>query len=143
MFKFISILLVALVFEAVGVVFLNKGLKQVKGVETISITEVVRMVKQGITQPYILYGVFFEFLFFLGLLYLMSNSDVSFLWPLTSLSFVITTLAAKLFLHEQVNGLRWAGIILIVGGAALVSWSETAKKTNEKPDAQPTVVVSK
>jgi len=72
-------------------------------------------------------GVFFEALFFLCLLMLMSRSDISFLWPLTALSFVMTTLAALLFLGEKVSSVRWAGVVFIVLGAALISYSEHSK----------------
>ncbi len=58
---------------------------------------------------------------------LLKQSDVSLVWPLTSLGFVLTALAAKFILHEQVNFARWCGVGLIVAGAALVSWSERNK----------------
>jgi uncharacterized membrane protein len=58
---------------------------------------------------------------------LMSKSDISFLWPLTALSFVMTTLAALVFLNEQVSFVRWAGVVFIMIGAALISYSEHAK----------------
>ena len=79
------------------------------------------------TNPHILLGVFFEALFFACLLILMSKSDISFLWPLTALSFVFATLAAMWFLHEQVSPIRWAGVVFIMIGAALISYSEHAK----------------
>jgi drug/metabolite transporter (DMT)-like permease len=47
---------------------------------------------------------------------------------LTALGFVFTTLAAKIISHEDVSGLRWTGVILIVIGALLVGWSEKQKK---------------
>src|SRR6266446_385661 len=72
-------------------------------------------------------GVVFEALFFACLLILMSKSDITFLWPLTALSFVMTTLAALLFLGEEVSPVRWAGVIFIVIGAALISYSEHSK----------------
>ena len=50
------------------------------------------MVKAGVTNPYVLLGVFFEALFFVCLLILMAESDISFLWPLTGLSFVMRRL---------------------------------------------------
>jgi drug/metabolite transporter (DMT)-like permease len=96
------------------------------------------MIKAGATSPQILLGVFFEALFFVSLLILLSKSDISFLWPLTGLSFVFATIAAILFLHEHVSGVRWAGVILIMLGAALISYSEQSK---EKP--KPADVVSK
>ena len=54
----------------------------------------------------------------------MSKSDISFLWPLTALSFVFATFAAIWFLNEQVSIVRWAGVIFIMVGAALISYSE-------------------
>jgi len=72
-------------------------------------------------------GSFNKTLFFLCLLMLMSRSDISFLWPLTALSFVMTTLAALLFLGEKVSSDRWAGVVFIVIGAALISYSEHSK----------------
>jgi drug/metabolite transporter (DMT)-like permease len=50
------------------------------------------------------------------------------IWPLTSLGFVLTTLAAKYIRHENVSALRWSGVVLIVIGASLVGWSEKAKE---------------
>jgi len=44
----------------------------------------------------------------------MSKSDISFLWPLTGLSFVFATIAAIWFLNERVSGARWAGVVLIM-----------------------------
>ena len=124
MAKFLIILLVALVLEAIGVVFISRGLKQIGDVERITAGEILRVVRSGVTNSRVLTGVFFEALFFVGLLILMSRNDVSFIWPLTSLGFVITTLAAKFYLHEQVPLMRWAGVMLIVLGAGLISWTE-------------------
>jgi drug/metabolite transporter (DMT)-like permease len=58
----------------------------------------------------------------------MSKSDISFLWPLTALSFVMTTLAALVFLGERVSPIRWAGVVFIMIGAALISYSEHSKE---------------
>ena len=127
MAKLLLILLIGLVFEAAGVVFLKKGITQVGEVKAVSAAEIVRVVKAGATSPSVLLGVFFEALFFACLLVLMAESDISFLWPLTALSFVMTTLAALIFLGEKVSSVRWAGVVFIMIGAALISYSEHAK----------------
>ncbi len=129
MTKLLLILLIGLVFEATGVVLLKKGINKLGDIQRISPAEIVRLVKFGATNPTILLGVFFEALFFGCLLMLLSKSDISFVWPLTALSFVMTTFAALLFLGEQVSSVRWAGVIFIVIGAALISYSEHVKKT--------------
>jgi drug/metabolite transporter (DMT)-like permease len=132
MAKFLFILLIALVLEAIGVVFISRGLKQIGDMERVCFSEICRVVQSGVTNRSIITGVFFEALFFVGLLILMARNDVSFIWPLTSLGFVITTLAAKFYLHEQVPSIRWAGVALIVLGAGLISWTE---QTQPKPAA--------
>jgi drug/metabolite transporter (DMT)-like permease len=62
------------------------------------------------------------------LMLLLRQHDVSLIWPLTSLGFVLTTLAARFIRHEEVPSLRWAGVALIVLGAGLVGWSEVLKQ---------------
>ena len=136
MAKLLLILLIGLVFEATGVVLLKKGITRIGEVQKINVTEMLRVAKAGVTNPNILFGVFFEALFFGCLLVLMSESDISFLWPLTALSFVMTTFAARLFLSEQVSSVRWAGVVLIMLGAALISYSE-----HEKPKAAATTAL--
>ena len=88
---------------------------------------VQQIVQSGATNANILSGVFLEAVFFGTLLYLMSQADLSFIWPLTALGFVLTTLAAKFLLREEVSAVRWSGVILIMAGTALISWSEKAK----------------
>jgi len=104
-----------------------------------SVSEGLRVAKAGVSSPQILLGVLFEALFFGCLLLLMSKSDISFLWPLTGLSFVFATFAAIWFLGEQVSPARWAGVVLIMAGAALISYSEHANpKTEQIPPVAPT-----
>jgi drug/metabolite transporter (DMT)-like permease len=133
MTKLICILLIALVFEAIGVVFLNRGIKQLGDVPRLNVGSVVDVVGRGLKNSNILLGVLFEAIFFGGLLYLMSQGDVSFIWPMTSLGFVMTTLAAKFILQEQVSVARWAGVFLIMAGAGLITWTEQSKPKPVQP----------
>jgi drug/metabolite transporter (DMT)-like permease len=133
MAKLLLILIIGLIFESAGVVLLKKGVTQVGGMEAVNAVEIARIVKAGISSPQMLLGVFFEALFFACLVFLMSRSDISFLWPLTGLSFVFATLAAMLFLHERVSWVRWAGVVLIMIGAALISYSEHRKEKQAPP----------
>src|SRR5687768_5340325 len=117
MAKLIIILLIGLVCEAAGVVYLSAGLKQIGGPKQISASEIRRVILSGVTNRNILAGVFLEAVFFAVLLISLKLWDVSLVWPLTSLGFVLTTLAARYIRHEEVNAMRWAGVFLIVAGA--------------------------
>lgn len=136
MLKLLLILLVGLVFESTGVVLLKKGIMQVGEMHGITLAEILRVTKAGVTNPQILTGVFFEALFFLCLVILMGRSDISFLWPLTALSFVFATIAAIIFLGERVSPMRWVGVILIVIGAGFISYSQHAKEHMPPPARQ-------
>lgn len=133
MIKLLAVLCVGLVLEATGVVHLSRGLKEIGEPARVAVPEILRLLGRGLTNRNILLGVAFEAGFFGCLLFLMSRADVSFIWPLTALSFVATTLAAKFWLHEQVSGLRWCGVALILLGAALITWSEKAKRPQARP----------
>ena len=138
MTKILVILIFALCVEAVGVVFLSKGLKQIGEVQTVSTREISRIIAKGATNSSILLGIALEAAFFGALLYLLSQRDVSLIWPLTALGFLLSALAAKWILKEEVSALRWAGIVLIVIGASLVSYREKAKSN---PPAPPVTTV--
>src|SRR3954464_15753154 len=131
MAKLIIILLIALVFEAMGVVWLSQGLKQIGELQEITANQIFQIVCRGACNRWVLLGVLFETIFFIALLYLLKNWDVSLVWPLTSLGFVLTTVAARFIRDEEVNAWRWGGVALIVTGAILVGYSERAKKARQ------------
>jgi len=135
MAKIFSILVAAAIIESIGVAFLAGGLKEINGVKEVTVSEVVRVAKQGVTNGKIILGVALEAVFFGARCYMMSKWDVSFVWPLTSLGFIVTTLAAQFLLHEKVTPVRWAGVLLIAMGASLTSYSESVKSHATHPSS--------
>jgi drug/metabolite transporter (DMT)-like permease len=57
---------------------------------------------------------------FFSLLAALSKEDVSLVVPVTALSYGAGALGGRLFLGEQVTLRRWAGVLLVCGGVALV-----------------------
>ena len=143
MLKLLLILLFGLACESTGVILLKKGMTHIGDLDGYTVTEMFRMFKAGVTSPQILLGVFFEAVFFGCLLVLMNKSDISFLWPLTALSFVFATLAAMVFLGESVSWVRWIGVALIMLGAAFISYSEHAKGKPAPPASAQSPVTEK
>jgi drug/metabolite transporter (DMT)-like permease len=141
MTKLILIMFVSLSLEAIGVVMLSRGLKEIGGVDRVSVREVVRVARRAVTNRYILVGMLFETLFFAGMVTMMAQADVSFVWPLSALGLVLTTLAAQFFLHEEVSRTRWGGVILMMAGAALITYSEKVKERKPPPSAPPAALI--
>jgi drug/metabolite transporter (DMT)-like permease len=132
MIKWLIILLIGLSFESAGVVMLKKGMTELGGLRVNNVRTAWSAARLGLTNLKIVMGVVCEAIFFGTLLLLMAHSDISFLWPMTGLSFVFATIAATIFLHEEVAAMRWAGVILIVFGAGLISYSEKAAEIKKE-----------
>ncbi len=47
---------------------------------------------------------------------LLSWADLSYVMPVTAISYVVTAFAARLFLGENISPARWAGILLVTAG---------------------------
>jgi drug/metabolite transporter (DMT)-like permease len=135
MIKPVVFLFIALVIEAVGVNYLSKGLKQIGEPQNYSLSEIGQLIRRGVTNRWILLGATLETAFFLMLLALLTRHDVSLIWPLTALGFVLTAFSARFINGEHVSGLRWSGVVLIVVGAALVGWSEKVKERQRAASA--------
>jgi len=56
-----------------------------------------------------------------SLLILLSWEPISFVIPASALSYVVGTFGAKYVLGEQVSPARWAGVLLVCAGVALVA----------------------
>ena len=131
MTKILIILVIAFSFEAIGVITLKRGLDKIgilynaRKADLPVWKNVLRLVGDWFTTRDVLLGLVLETAFFVLLNYLLGLRDVSFIWPLTALSFVLTTLAAKFLLKEEVDGWRWAGVTLIIAGAVLAPLNMT------------------
>jgi drug/metabolite transporter (DMT)-like permease len=135
MTKLVVFLFIALVIEAAGVNYLGKGLKQIGEPQNYGFNEVGQFLRRAATNRWILLGATLETTFFLMLLALLMRHDVSLIWPLTALGFVLTAFSARFINGEHVSGLRWSGVVLIVVGAALVGWSEKVKERKRAASA--------
>jgi drug/metabolite transporter (DMT)-like permease len=58
---------------------------------------------------------------FYALLVLLSWEPVSFVIPASALSYVVGALGAKYILNEEVSSIRWAGVLLVCAGVAIVA----------------------
>ena len=57
---------------------------------------------------------------FFALLATLSVLNVSFVVPVTALSYVVGAFGGAVFLRERVNRQRWFGVLLVVVGVTLV-----------------------
>jgi drug/metabolite transporter (DMT)-like permease len=66
------------------------------------------------------FGVLLMAIAFFALLAMLSWENVSFVIPVTALSYVAGALGGKFLLGERVTPMRWLGVLLVCLGVALV-----------------------
>jgi uncharacterized membrane protein len=81
-------------------------------------------------RPWVTLGVALLILWMFSRMAFLGWADLSFVLPVTSIGYVLVALTGRIFLHEQITARRWAGILLIMAGVALVG-ARTAPHTAE------------
>ena len=77
-------------------------------------------------------GVLLLVLWQLSRMALLSWADLSYVVPVTSVGYVVVALIGKVLLNEDITGRRWAGIVLIMAGVALVGVSAPSTVPREE-----------
>jgi drug/metabolite transporter (DMT)-like permease len=71
-------------------------------------------------NPWVAFGVGLLIVWMVSQMALLSWADLSYVLPVTSVGYVLAAVAGRVFLSEQISPARWTGVLLIVGGVALV-----------------------
>lgn len=106
-----------------GDVLLSRAMKQVGDVHRLwRRGGPLLVLRRVLTNVTFFLGVLAMAIAFFSLLFSLSWADVSLVGPAAaSLTFVANAVAAKLFLHEEVDHRRWIAALLIAGGVALLA----------------------
>jgi drug/metabolite transporter (DMT)-like permease len=111
------------VLNALGNYCLSRGMRTLGAVD-------LRLV----VNPWVLAGVVLLIGWLLAQLSLLSWADLTFVLPISAFSYVASAILGAVSLHEHVTPARWAGILLIAGGVAVVS--RTRARTAPEGDDQ-------
>ena len=117
--------LIVVLSNAVGNLFLTIGMKQ----EAATLGSPQSYIA-AIFHPLVALGIGLLIVWMLSRMALLSWADLSFVLPVTALGYVLSAVLGRVFLDEQISVRRWAGIVLIVAGVALVGW-KTSSATAE------------
>jgi drug/metabolite transporter (DMT)-like permease len=122
LYTWTGVLLVTLT-SVVGDILLSRAMKQVGDVHHLwRRVGVWTIIGRVLTNPNFLVGLTAMALAFFSLLFTLSWGDVSLVSPAaSSLTFMGTTFAAKMFLHEKVDRRRWIAAVLVAAGVALLA----------------------
>jgi len=104
-----------------GDLCITRGMKQLGEISTLHFGTLLRIFGRALANRYFMMGVMGMAVSYFSFLGALRVADLSLVLPATSVSFVITTLGARIFLKETISARRWAGILLVCIGVALIS----------------------
>ena len=110
----------AVIFSAIGNVCLSRGMRCIGETGYNCARDAI---SGTLVHPYIIVGVLLMGAFLLLYLASLSWEDLSYVLPLTAGDYVLITVLAFFFLHENVDALRWTGAVLVTVGIVLVARS--------------------
>lgn len=118
--------IIVVLSNVLGNLALSLGMKAA----VITQTPTVFSYAKAVLSPLVLFGVTLLIVWVLSRMTLMSVADLSYVLPVTSVGYVLSALAGKFFLAEQISGRRWAGTLLIFAGALLVGFTAPRSRTS-------------
>jgi len=136
--KTATVLIIAIVAQAAGDVFLTKGMKTLISLErgggggqSEALSQVLDLALQAMQSPMVWVGTLLLIVFFALFSAALSWADLSFVLPATAFGYVLNVAAGYYFLDEVVSPRRWAGAVIITLGVLFVSRS--GHRTVEAP----------
>jgi len=103
-----------------GELCVSRAMKRVGEVKDFRPRAIVRVILRALRVGWMWAGVGMMALAFFSLLGALSFLNVSFVVPVTALSYVAGALGAVFFLRERVSRRRWLGVFLVSLGVTLV-----------------------
>ena len=103
-----------------GELCVSRAMKVVGEVHDFRPAALSRFVSRTIRVGWMWMGISMMTLAFFSLLAMLSIENVSFVVPVTALSYAAGAVGAMLFLHERISPQRWLGVFIVCIGVTLV-----------------------
>jgi drug/metabolite transporter (DMT)-like permease len=115
------VLLVLIVIAGTsGELCMSRAMKTIGEVKDFRPMALLRVIARAMQVGWMWIGFLLMIVAFLALLGALSMENVSFVVPVTAISYAAGALGGKLFLGERVSPQRWAGVALVCLGVMLV-----------------------
>lgn len=118
--KTLLLLTSLIIFSSLGEILSARAMKQV-GELSFRPRLLLKSLQRIFTNRSLLAGVACLAISFFSFLSLLSYADLSYVIPLTALSYLTNTLGSKFLLHEKISTARWWGTVVVVIGVAIIS----------------------
>lgn len=103
-----------------GELCVSRAMKTLGEVHDFRPSALLQFVSRAARVGWMWIGIGFMTLAFFSLLALLSMENVSFVVPVTALSYAAGAIGATLFLREKISAQRWLGVLVVCIGVTLV-----------------------
>jgi len=116
----LSLVAICIVCGAVAQILMKHGMSQVGEIGGVGNLTNPGTVYKIFTNAFVIGGLFLYAIAAFLWLGALSNLNVSFMYPLLSMGYVLAAVLGFMFLKDDITLLRWAGIGLVVGGCFII-----------------------
>jgi drug/metabolite transporter (DMT)-like permease len=106
-----------------GELCVSRAMKSIGEVRDFSPKSIIGFLLRSMRLPWMWLGIALMSLGFFSLLAILSFQEVSFVVPVSALSYAAGASGAKAFLGERISKNRWVGIAVVCIGVTIVWWS--------------------
>lgn len=106
-----------------GELCVSRAMKSIGEVHDFRPKALLRFVLEALRLPWMWLGVALMALGFFSLLAILAFLEVSFVVPVSALSYAAGAFGASAFLGERISRNRWMGIAVVCIGVTIVWWS--------------------
>lgn len=103
-----------------GELCVSRAMKTVGEVHDFRPAALVQFVLRAVRVGWMWIGIAMMTLAFFALLAMLSMENVSFVVPVTALSYAAGAIGAMVFLRERISTQRWVGVLIVCIGVTLV-----------------------
>jgi drug/metabolite transporter (DMT)-like permease len=121
--RLVIFIAIVVISGTAGDISVSHAMKQIGEVTSFSPRVVLPMLGRAFRIGSMWLGVALMTVAFFSLLAALSWADASLVVPATALSYVAGAFGAKFILGEKIAPIRWAGVLLVCVGVALLSLS--------------------
>jgi drug/metabolite transporter (DMT)-like permease len=113
------LIFISIIFGSCGQIFMKKGTLTIGVITKVNLQIIYKI----ITSSWILLGLFMYGIGSFAWIISLSRLDLSYLFPINALGYIIVSFLGYLLFKEQVTVLRISGLIFVCIGVALIARS--------------------
>jgi drug/metabolite transporter (DMT)-like permease len=116
--------------SVVGNTCLSHGMQQVGRIISASPLDYIR----ALINPWVLIGICILVVWMISDLALLSRADLSFVLPVTAISYVLIAIVGHFFLGDRISWQHWIGVVLITGGVIMAEETPPLTSGRRQPE---------